>query len=133
MDEAGFRHPLLTAGWGKAEVRAEAERRGLPNWDEPSDACLASRVAHGDPVTRELLDRIEAAERIVRRLGFRRVRVRVRAGAARIEVDPSEVPLLLAEPLASAVVRDVRRVGFRSVSLDPWGYRGASTNLPMAP
>ena len=133
MDEAGFHHPLLWGGWRKSDVRAEARRRGLPNWDQPSDACLSSRVAHGEPVSAELLARIEAAERILVDLGFRRVRVRVRGGAARIEVDPGDVARLLAEPLASRVVGEVGRVGFRPVSIDPRGYRGALAPLAMAP
>jgi uncharacterized protein len=133
MDEAGFRHPLLSAGWGKAEVRAEARRRGLPNWDQPSDACLASRVAHGEPVSAELLARIESAERILLDRGFRRVRVRARRGAARIEVDPEEVARLLGEPLASEVVREVARLGFAPVTIDPCGYHGALVGLPTVP
>jgi len=131
MDEAGFRHPLLWAGWGKSEVRAEARRRGLPNWDQPSDACLASRVAHGEEVSAELLARIAVAEQVLLDRGFRRVRVRVRADAARIEVDPSEVARLLSEPLASEVMREVGRAGFEAVTIDPRGYRGALASLPV--
>jgi len=133
MDEAGFQHPLLWARWGKREVRGEAHRRGLPNWDQPSDACLASRIAHGEPVTEELLARIETAEGALLDLGFRRVRVRVRSGVARIEVDPSEVARLLEEPLASRATRAVERAGFPSVTVDPRGYRGALLDLTMAP
>ena len=133
MNEAGFRHPLLWAGWGKREVRAEARRRGLPNWDQPSDACLASRVAHGEAVSAELLARIESAERVLLDRGFRRVRVRVRGSGARVEVDPSEVPRLLEEPLASEVAEAIARIGFSSVALDPHGYRGALVGLEMVP
>ena len=133
MEEASFRHPLVWAGWRKREVRAEARLRGLPNWDQPSDACLASRVAHGEPVSVDLLDRIEAAEGALLDLGFRRVRVRVRNGAARIEVDPTEVARLLEEPLASAATRAVVRAGFPSVSVDPRGYRGALVDLTVVP
>jgi pyridinium-3,5-biscarboxylic acid mononucleotide sulfurtransferase len=133
MDEAGFSHPLLWAGWGKAEVRAEARRRGLPNWDQPSDACLASRVAHGEAVSSELLGRIESAEAILLARGFRRVRVRVRSGSARIEVDPAEVPRLASEPLASEVAREVERLGFHPVTIDVRGYPGAALELPVVP
>jgi len=133
MDEAGFHHPLVWAGWGKSEVRTEARRRGLPNWDQPSDACLASRVAHGETVSAELLGRIEAAERVLLDRGFRRVRVRVRSGSARIEVDPSEVARLLGEPLASEVTDAIAQIGFSTVSIDPRGYRGALVDLAMAP
>jgi len=133
MDEAGFVHPLLWAGWGKAEVRAEARRRNLPNWDEPSDACLASRVARGEPVTRALLERVESAEAVLHELGFRRVRVRARGGGARVEVDPSEVARLRTEPVADRVVRELTRLGFANVTLDPEGYRGTGPGLPMVP
>ena len=133
MDEAGFLHPLLWIGWGKAEVRSEACRRGLPNWDQPSDACLASRVAHGDAITPDLLARIEAAESAVLARGFRRVRVRVRGGAARVEVDPNEVARLLEEPMSREVLRAVERAGFSSASIDPLGYHGRLERLPTVP
>lgn len=133
MEEAGFTHPLVWAGWGKSEVRAEARRRGLPNWDQPSDACLASRIAHGEPVSKELLERVETAETILLSLGFRRVRVRVRGGAARVEVDPSEVGRLLAEPLAGEVTRDLQQLGFATVTIDPRGYPGLARPRTVVP
>jgi pyridinium-3,5-biscarboxylic acid mononucleotide sulfurtransferase len=133
MDEAGFAHPLLWAGWGKVDVRAEARRRGLPNWDQPSDACLASRIAHGEPVTKDLLARIESAEAVLLGLGFRRVRVRVRGASARIEVDPSEVPRIEAEPLSSAIVRELAGLGFADVTIDPLGYHGNALPPSGAP
>jgi len=129
MDAAGFLHPLADAGWTKERIRAAARDRGLPNWDEPSDACLASRVAHGQPISRELLGRIETAEAWLRSEGFRRVRVRVEADRARVEVDPGEVARLLAEPLATQVCARIARLGFSSVHLDPRGYHGG----PLAP
>lgn len=133
MNEAGFLHPLLWADWGKPDVREVARARDLPNWDQPSDACLASRVAHGDPITPELLRRIEAAESVVAAYGFRRVRVRVRGGAARVEVDPGEVVRLTAEPTAAAIVAGVRAVGFDPVTLDPRGYGQGASALRVVP
>jgi uncharacterized protein len=123
MDEAGFAHPLVWAGWGKGEVRAFARAASLPNWDAPSEACLASRIRHGQEVTVPLLGRIEAAERAIRRLGFRRVRVRVEGDDARVEVDVEEVPRLLAGPTSLRVSTDLRALGFHEVRLDPGGYR----------
>lgn len=131
MDEAGFVHPLLTAGWGKAAVRAAAHRRGLPNWDRPSNACLASRVARGEPITPELLHRVEAAEAVVSGEGFRRVRVRVGPDGARIEVDPDDVRRLSTEPLASEILERVRAIGFVRVTIDPYGYAALHRTLPV--
>ncbi|MFZ0892421.1 MAG: ATP-dependent sacrificial sulfur transferase LarE [Thermoplasmata archaeon] len=122
MQEAGFDHPLLWAGWHKSEVRRLAQVRQLPNWDQPSDACLASRVRHGIPITTDLLRRIERAEDHVLARGFRRVRVRVEARTARIEVDPDEVARLLEEPLATQVTSAIRSEGFAEVLIDRHGY-----------
>jgi pyridinium-3,5-biscarboxylic acid mononucleotide sulfurtransferase len=126
MEEAGFRHPLVEAGWGKLEVREFARSIGLPNADQPSDACLASRVRHGQPITEELLGRIARAEEVLLRHGFRRVRVRVDGSAARIEVDPGETARLLAEPLGTEVRAEIARFGFDPVAVDPEGYRGGA-------
>src|SRR5881409_3391167 len=76
MDEAGFWHPLVEFGLGKADVRALARHLGLSFYDKPSNACLSSRIPHGTEVTLELLRQVEAAEEVLRRQGFRQVRVR---------------------------------------------------------
>jgi uncharacterized protein len=131
MDEAGFRHPLAEEGWTKADVRRAARVRHLGNAEQPSDACLASRVAHGHAIDAPLLARIEAAEAILLERGFRRVRVRVRGKDARIEVDPIEVPRLSAPPLSVEILAEVQRLGFDSVAIDPNGY-GHRPNPPGA-
>lgn len=123
MDEAGFRHPLLEAGWRKDEVRTFARAEGLPNWDAPSDACLASRIAHGQPISRPLLERVERSESWVRGLGFRRVRVRVRGDLARVEVDPTDVGRLTEAATAERVVEALKGFGFAAVEIDARGYR----------
>ncbi|HEY6238394.1 MAG TPA: TIGR00268 family protein, partial [Thermoplasmata archaeon] len=123
MAEAGFRHPLAEGGWRKRQVREYARAVGLPNWDQPSDACLASRVVHGRVISAELLRRVEQAEDAVRARGFRRVRVRTDGRSARVEVDGGEVERLRAHPTADGVLDDLRRIGFDPVTLDPTGYR----------
>ena len=129
MDRAGFVHPLAQAGWGKRPVRALARARGLPNWDAPSDACLASRIRHGQPIDRELLARIERAEARVRSEGFRQVRVRVDGHAARIEVEPEEVARLARAAAEGRLLGDLRALGFAEVTIDPRGYGAARTAL----
>lgn len=124
MDRAGVQHPLVWARWRKADVRQYARSRELPNADRPSEACLASRIAHGLPISLDGLARIEAAETAVRHLGFRRVRVRTdRERSARVEVDPSEVDRLLEAEVAHRVRDALGRLGFDPVELDPRGYR----------
>ncbi len=126
LNEAGFEHPLLWARWNKLKVREEARLRYLPNADLPSDACFASRVAHGERISAGLLDRIERAEHLVREAGFRRVRVRVQRDEARVEVDPEEVARLTEEPLTTSIRAALEELGFLSVSIDPKGYQSKS-------
>ena len=126
--EHGVRSPLDEAGLGKQEVRRLARELGLPNWDKPQAACLSSRVPTGVPITIETLARVEAAEAIVKRAGFRQVRVRDDRAAATIEVGDDETGRLLADAdLRRRLERELTRLGYASVAIDPSGYhRGAA-------
>jgi uncharacterized protein len=123
MDAHGFRHPLAEAGWTKVDVRSFARSVALPTWDRPSNACLASRIAHGQPITAPLLLRIGDAEEWLAQRGFRRVRVRVSGTGARVEVDPEEVARLAAPATAGALRAALLGLGFTDVAIDPDGYR----------
>jgi uncharacterized protein len=121
--EAGVRAPLLEAGMTKVMVRDLSRRLGLPTWDKPAMACLASRIPRGTPVDAELLGRIDAAESAVRRLGYRQVRVRSGGGKARLELDPSEVQRACESPESDRLAEAIRAAGFEAVEIDPAGYR----------
>ncbi len=86
-DEAGVRSPLVEAGLSKDDIRALSRDLGLPTWNKPSMACLASRFPYGETITAEKLSRVERAEKLLRGLGFREVRVRSHGVLARIEVE----------------------------------------------
>jgi len=122
----GVRFPLLEAGMAKHEVRAAARRLGLSNWNKASFACLSSRIPHGTPVTVEALRQIEAAERSLKALGFRQVRVRHHGDVARIEVDPDEITRLVEQ--RAAAVEGVRAAGYKFVAIDLEGYSTGSLN-----
>ncbi|HET9200511.1 MAG TPA: ATP-dependent sacrificial sulfur transferase LarE, partial [Dehalococcoidia bacterium] len=83
----GVRSPLIEAGLTKAEIRELSRERGLPTWDKPAMACLASRIPYGLPVTVQALGQVEAAEAFIRNLGIRELRVRHHDDTARIETD----------------------------------------------
>jgi uncharacterized protein len=125
MRRAGVWFPLLEAGAGKAEVRAMARALGLPSGvaEKPAAACLSSRIQHGQAITVEGLQRVEAAEDWLLAQGFRVVRVRVEGPRARVEVGADEVPRLLA--MAGTVEARLRALGFGEVTLDPRGYRAS--------
>lgn len=124
--EHGVRSPLLELGIGKEAVRELARSYGLPNHDKPSAPCLSSRVPYGTPITRELLLRIGAAERALRELGFRELRVRHHGDVARIELLREDFPR--AVDLAAEIDRRLRDAGYRYVSLDLKGFRSGSLN-----
>ncbi len=130
--EGGFRAPLLECGLTKEDVRALARRGGLPIWDKPSSACLASRVPTGTRITPEILARIDRAETAVRALGFAVVRVRDHGECARLEVGPEEIGRLLEPALRTEVAAAVRAAGFGKVAVDLDGYRpaGLKARLP---
>lgn len=131
----GIRHPLAEVGLGKAEIRDLSRRAGLPTADKPSSPCLSSRFPYGTPITLDGLRRVAAAERVLRELGFRECRVRAHDPIARIEVPADELARLAEPAVREAVVRELRAVGFRYVTLDLQGFRSGSLNevLPRVP
>jgi uncharacterized protein len=120
--------PLLNAGLRKSEIRALSQRAGLPTWDRPASACLASRVPYGTEVTPERLSLVERGEAALRALGFRQFRVRLHDKLARVEIAPEEMPRALSTEMAAAIAKELKAAGFAYVSLDLEGYRQGSLN-----
>jgi uncharacterized protein len=129
--ELGVRSPLMEAGLNKAEIRELSRHLGLPTWDKPAEACLASRIPYGTPITRNGLQKIEDAERFLHSLGLSQVRVRVHGDVARIEVDPQSLPSLLER--RSAIASELHKLGFSYVTADLEGYRTGSMNEVLGP
>jgi uncharacterized protein len=130
--EHGVRHPLVEAGLTKEDVRAVSRRLGLPTWDKPASACLSSRIAFGVRITVAELSRVGRAERALKELGLRQVRVRVHGDVARIEVDPEDLHRLASEELRARAVSTLKALGFRFVTLDLEGFRSGSMNPTSA-
>ena len=126
--EWGVRSPLVEAGLSKIEVRELARELNLSNWDKPAAACLSSRIQRGTPITVEKLSRVEQAEAFLLGQGFRQVRVRDADGAARVEVESTEVARLLEPALGARITGYLQQLGFASVTLDPAGYRQGGGN-----
>jgi uncharacterized protein len=127
-EKHGVRSPLIEAGMTKDDVRFHAKRLGLPNWDKPAAACLASRFPYGSKITGEKLHQVELAEEVLKRAGFMKVRVRHHDGIARIEVERERVGELASHPDFDAIVAEVKSAGFSYVTLDMEGYRTGSLN-----
>jgi pyridinium-3,5-biscarboxylic acid mononucleotide sulfurtransferase len=120
--------PLLDVKLHKAEIRLLARRAGLPMWDRPGSACLASRLPYGTEVTEERLSLVERGEMALRDLGFRQFRVRLHDKLGRVEVAQDELPRALNPEMASAISVALRAAGFAYVTLDLEGYRQGSHN-----
>lgn len=127
--EFGVRSPLLEAGFTKADVRALSREMGLETWDIPAGPCLASRIPHHKDITPAKLEAIEKGEDLLARLGFRKVSIRYTAGpAARIEVEPGDIERMPDDAVRKRIVREMKGLGFRYVTLDLQGYRTGSMN-----
>jgi pyridinium-3,5-biscarboxylic acid mononucleotide sulfurtransferase len=126
--EFGVRSPLDEVGLTKLEIRELSRRAGLPTWDEPASACLSSRIPYLSEVTEDKLRMIERAERVVRGLGFRVCRVRHHDDRAKLEIGADELPRALEPDIHERLVVELTALGYRSVTIDPRGYRQGSLN-----
>ena len=131
--EWGVRSPLVEIGFTKEELREHSREMGLPTWDKPAQACLASRVPYGTPVTIETLDQIAQAERYLHAIGVRQLRVRHHGTTARIEVTPEEMPLLIESTVRQQVVERFKDLGYLYVTIDLEAYRAGSLNGELRP
>lgn len=157
--EFQVRAPLKEVGLTKAQIRELSAQFGLPTADKPQMACLSSRVPHGEPVTPEKLAMIEAAEYVLRDLGFHDVRVRHHelspkskaqspkppakallstlnpqpsaSHLARIELGPAEIPRFLEDGMTTKVADALKKIGYSHVTLDLQGYRRGGANKAL--
>jgi uncharacterized protein len=126
--ESGVRSPYVELGIGKSDIRTLAKERGLPNWDQLAEACLASRIPYGEQITPARLERIGHAEGSLRNLGFTRMRVRDHGLVARIEIAPEEIERACGSATRRRIVEICKKYGYTYVCLDLEGYRTGSMN-----
>ncbi len=124
-EELGVLSPLHEAGMTKADIRAYSKALGLPTWDKPANACLATRLPYDTEVTPELLGSVERAEECLHAAGYRNVRVRIHESGtlARVEAPAEALPALIAN---SALIAAIKAQGFRYITLDAEGFRSGS-------
>ncbi|MDQ8183235.1 ATP-dependent sacrificial sulfur transferase LarE [Pelagicoccus sp. SDUM812005] len=127
--QAQVRSPLADCGLDKAAVRALAKHLQLPNWDKPASPCLSSRIPYGQAVTREKLSRIELAESVLERYGFKQARVRHYQDEARIEVPAADIEKLRDQ--LPKITETFTAIGFPSTTLDTEGLVSGKLNRAL--
>jgi len=128
LKELGAVSPLKSSGMTKDDIRFLSHEMGLPTWDKPAFACLASRFPYGQHITKEKLNRVDQAEQFLLDRGFRQLRVRCHEDVARIEVLAEDRARFLDDTFAKEVYAAFQSFGFAYVSLDLLGYRMGSMN-----
>ena len=127
LAELGIKSPLLECGFTKNEIRELSKEMGLPSWNKPSAACLASRFVYGEAITPEKLKMVENAEDFLQELGFRQKRARIHGeNLARIEIMPEDFGKILNQK--EKINNYFRSLGFKYVTLDIQGFRSGSMN-----
>jgi len=128
LAELGIHSPLRDVGLRKTDIRTLSQKLGLPTWDKPAFACLASRVPYGERITSEKLHRIDDAESYLRGIGLRQVRVRSHKDLARIEVAREERARLCDPKIMDEVAARLKSLGFLYVCMELQGYETGSMN-----
>ena len=128
VKELGICSPLREVGLTKQEIRQLSRNYGLAVWNKPSSACLSSRFAYGEQITREKLKMVEQSEQFLQDVGFTQVILRVHGSLARSEVLLEEIPQLMLQDNRKRIAEKLKEYGFSYVTMDLYGYRIGSMN-----
>jgi len=127
QEAEGVYSPWMINKFSKDEIRQVAKTMGLSVHDKPALACLASRIPFNEKITAEKLSRIDKAEQAVKAItGVKQIRVRDHNGLARIEVGKAERALFCNVDVLDRVAEDLKKLGFKYVTVDLEGYRSGS-------
>ena len=128
LRELGIRSPLKECAINKEDIRQLAKQFLLPNRNRPANACLASRLPYGTPVSKEALNQIAAGEEVLRTAGFTQCRLRHHGNLARLEIFPEEFAGLLETERRDTIINSLKRLGYTYITMDLQGYRTGSLN-----
>lgn len=128
LSELGVASPLREANMSKHDIRELSREMRLITWDDPSCACLATRIPYGTALDAATLKHIDEAEDYLRKLDFEEVRVRVHGDVARIEVGRTQIARLGEPATRMDVTAALKSMGFKYVCVDLEGFRSGSMN-----
>ena len=115
LREFGVLSPLRLCGLTKDEIRRRSRELGLPSWDKPAYACLATRIPTPETIDGEKLRRVEGAEEALRKMGYTDLRVRLWHGAAKLQLPGAQLERAASERKA---IREALQPWFTTVLLD---------------
>ncbi|MCJ7447802.1 MAG: ATP-dependent sacrificial sulfur transferase LarE [Bacteroidales bacterium] len=128
LRELGIRSPLMESGLRKSDIRELLKKDGLPIWDKPAMACLLTRIPYNTEINDEILRMVEQAEDLLFEKGYPGTRVRIHGDLARIECLPGYIEKIIHDPDKELIISNLKKIGFRYISLDLEGYRTGSMN-----
>jgi pyridinium-3,5-biscarboxylic acid mononucleotide sulfurtransferase len=128
LKELGVRSPLLESGLTKKDIRELSREADLDIWDKPAMACLLTRIPYDTGISEGSLRMVEEAENMLLELGYPGTRVRIHGDLARIECLPGYIEKIILKPNKELIISNLKKIGFRYVSLDLEGYRTGSSN-----
>lgn len=131
LRELGVKSPLRDAGFSKNNIHDLSSYLNLTSAGKESYSCLATRIPYGTPLTKQLLQRVELAERILSSFGFRNVRARIHGEILRIEIDEKMISEITASPVREQLYNTLHKAGFIYITVDLQGYRSGSMNLVL--
>lgn len=129
IDELGVVSPLKTAGFDKQNIYELSAYLKLPTSEKESYPCLATRIPYGTPLTAELLNRAETAERIIASFGFKKIRARLHGEILRIEIAEEMIQEIVSPAIRKKLFTELKQAGFKYITLDLQGYRTGSMNI----
>ena len=130
VEELGVLSPLRQLNWSKAEIRQASRLLALPTADQPSAACLASRIPYGDPITPRKLEQVDRVESWLENHGVAVCRARHHGEVVRLEVDEEVFARLADVTFRQELADAARQAGFRFAAVDLEPYRTGRLNPP---
>lgn len=125
LKELDIKSPLMEANLEKSDIREIARRYNMEVSEKPSTPCLATRFPYGTSLEIEKIEKVASAEKIIKELGdFKNIRVRVHEDIARIEVDEENLTRVI--KYKCGIIRELKKLGYRYITLDLEGFRSGS-------
>jgi len=128
LKELGVKSPLREVNLTKGEIREILKELGLPNWNKPRTACLATRIPYGEKITLKKLNLVEQGERFLKSLGISECRLRLHGPIARIEVPVENLEMVLHNAVRKKITAAFESLGIPFTALDLSGLKSGSLN-----